>query len=431
MAHVLFLTPYYPPEVGAPQNRISETALRLVRVGHKVTVLTTLPNYPSGIVPPEYRKGQRRLESIDGVTVVRTWSAISPNKGFLRRILSQLSFGLLAHRLGKKALKQNGRPDIIIVESPPLFDAFGGRALSRRYRAPYIFCVADIWPESAVQLGALRNKLLIWLAERLEWSAYQRSGAVWAVTAGIRQELIDRGLSPEKVFLLPNGVDTQRFHPMPHAEARAVIGWDSRFTVVYAGTMGLAHGLTTLLAAADHLREREDIRFVLIGEGAAKADLIAEAHQRALPNVTFLSAQPHQRMPLIINSADACLASLKNVPLFQGALPSKMYEAMACARPILLAVNGEAQKVIEQEAGAALHVEPENAEALAQGILTLCEHPELAQRLGANGRTYVLEHFDRDKLVVRLERQIETLLASRSTKRRRISAPASVVEHHS
>lgn len=423
MSHVLFLTPYYPPEVGAPQNRISETATRLVAHGHRVTVLTTLPNYPSGVVPPEYRRGGRRQETLDGVAVVRVWSYISPNKGFLRRILSQLSFGYLAHRLGRRALKEHDRPDVVIVESPPLFDAVAGRKLARRARAPYIFTVADIWPESAVQLGALHNPLLIWLAERQEWNAYQRAGAVWAVTAGIRQQLVDRGLSPERVFLLPNGVDTTRFRPRPAAEARAALGWDDRFTVLYAGTMGMAHGLTTLLDAAEILRDRGDIRLVLIGEGAAKADLIADAQRRGLTNVTFLDAQPHARMPQIICAADACLASLRKVPLFEGALPSKMYEAMACARPLLLAVDGEARRVIERDAGAALYVEPENAEALARGILALRNDPTLAGRLGRGGRAYVEEHFDRDKLVVRLEGQIDALLAARGGGAR-VAAPA-------
>ena len=165
MARILFITPYFPPEVGAAQARISETAMRLARRGHDVTVLTTLPNYPKGAVFAGYDRGRRRLEEWGGVRVVRVWSYISPNKGFFRRILSQLSFGLLAPWLGFRAV---GRPDVIIVESPPLFDAFAGRALAWLKRCPYIFTVADIWPESAVQLGALHNRALIWLAERLQ-----------------------------------------------------------------------------------------------------------------------------------------------------------------------------------------------------------------------------------------------------------------------
>jgi colanic acid biosynthesis glycosyl transferase WcaI len=408
MSHILFVTPYYPPEVGAPQARIRETATRLVKRGHRVTVLTTLPNYPSGVVSAEYRGGARRREVLDGVSIIRVWSYISPNKGFLRRILAQLSFGCLAAFLGARAV---GRPDMIIVESPPLFDAITGRLLAWRKHCPYIFTVADIWPESAIQLGVLRNRMAIWLAERLEWSTYRRAGAVWAVTDGIRQTLIRRGLPAERVFLLPNGVDTTRFRPLPKAQARTELNWDDRFTVLYAGTIGLAHGLGTLLDAAEQLRDHPDIRLVLVGDGAAKADLIAETRRRELENITFLETQPHDRMPVVIAGADACLVSLRKVPLFEGALPSKMYEAMACARPILLAVDGEARRLVEQEAGAALYVEPENPTALATAILRLYTQPDFAQQLGQKGRTFAEAHFNRDQLTAALEAHIAAMLA--------------------
>lgn len=407
MAHVLFLTPYYPPEVGAPQTRISETATRLAQRGYEVTVLTTMPNYPTGIVPPAYRHGRKRLEVRDGVRIVRVWSYITPNRGFLRRIVAQLSFGCLAPVLGSRVV---GRPDVIIVESPPLFDGIAGRLLSWQKRAPFIFTVSDIWPESAIQLGILRNRLAIWLAEQLEWSTYRHSSAVWAVTVGIRQRLIRRGLSAEHVFLLPNGVDVTKFRPLPSIGARADLGWSDVFTVLYAGTLGLAHGLNTLLGAAEQLKEYPDIRFVLVGEGAAKADLMHAATIRNLTNVTFLDAQPHARVPQLIAAADACLVSLRNVPLFEGALPSKMYEAMACARPIILAVNGEARDLIEQQAGAAIHVEPEDPAALAEAVLRLKCQPELAHRLGEQGREFVQAYFDRDKLVDALEARIAGLL---------------------
>lgn len=410
MASILFFTPYYPPEVGAAQTRISETAARLVKRGHQVTVLTTLPNYPLGKVPPEYRGRARRRQMRDGVSIVRVWSYISPNKGFLRRILAQLSFGCLAPFLGVRAV---GRPDVIIVESPPLFDAIGGRLLARIKRCPYVFTVADIWPESAVQLGVLRNRWLIRLAEWLEWSTYRRAGAIWSVTAGIRQALVQRGLPEKQVFLLPNGVDTGKFRPCSQAQARSELGWETGFTLLYAGTIGLAHGLITLLDAAEQVRNYTDIRLVLVGEGAAKDELLAEAQRRQLTNVTFLSAQPHDQMPLVIAAADACLASLRRVPLFEGALPSKMYEAMACARPIVLAVDGEARQLIAEQAGAALYVEPENATALAQAILQLRAQPELARQLGERGREFVKAHFDRDQLVVALEERLLALIERR------------------
>src|SRR5579875_3621051 len=206
--HILFVTPYYPPEKAAPAIRISETAVRLVRRGYRVTVLTTMPNYPSGIVPPEYCGRMILCEQHDGVDIVRVWSYTTPNKGFMRRIVAQMSFGCLAPLLGWRAI---GCPDLLIVESPPLFDAIAGRVISLLKGCPFIFIVSDLWPESAVQLGVLRNRCLIWLAERLEWSTYRRSALVWAVTEGIRRTLVERGLPPEHVFLLTNGVDTHKF----------------------------------------------------------------------------------------------------------------------------------------------------------------------------------------------------------------------------
>jgi glycosyltransferase involved in cell wall biosynthesis len=407
MVHVLIITPYFPPEKAAPAVRLSETAKILVRRGYQVTVLTTVPNYPTGIVPPEYRGHLIQQEMLEGVRVVRVWSYTSPNKGFLRRILAQLSFGCFAPLLGSKAI---GRPNIIIVESPPLFDAIAARMLAWYKRCPFIFLVSDLWPESAVQLGMLRNRLLIRLAEWLEWSTYQRASLIWAVTKGIRQSLLQRGISPEKAFLLTNGVDTAKFRPLPQAQARAELGWDNRFTVLYTGTHGLAHGLETVLEAAERLQDHEDIHIVLVGDGAAKAGLIVLAQERNLKNVTFIDPQLHERMPLFLAGADICLVPLRKVPLFEGALPSKMYEAMACARPILLGVEGEARRMVEHEAGAAIAVEPENADALASAILYLYEHPEVAKNLGMRGRAFVEVHFDREQLTVSLEAQVNKLI---------------------
>lgn len=409
MSRILLVTPYYPPEVGAAQSFASETAAYLAARGHEVTVLTTLPNYPSGIVPEEYRHGARRRELRDGVSIVRVWSYVTPNKGFFRRILGQLSFGCLAPFLGSRAV---GKPEMILMISPPLFTAIAGRALAWRKRCPYIFNVSDLWPESAIQLGVLHNRGLIWLAERLEWSTYLKAARVMVVTKGIYATLERRGLPPERMFLSLIGVDTTRFRPLPRGDARAAVGWDDRFTVLYAGTIGLAHGLGTVLEAAELLRHEAGIRLVLMGDGAEKAHLLAEAQARGLENVTFEPPQPHDRMPLYIASADACLVSLRKLPLFEGALPSKLYEYMACGRPTLLAVGGEARDLAEREAGAGIAVEPENPAALAEAIRALRDQPELAQRLGASGRAFAEAHLDRAKLVADLEEHIAAALGT-------------------
>ncbi len=409
--HILFVTPYYPPEKAAPAVRISETARLLVERGYSVTVLTTVPNYPDGVVPSAYRGRMLCREVRDGVHIVRTWSYISPNKGFMRRIISQLSFGCLSPLLGWRDV---GQPDMVIVESPPLFDAFAARMLSWGKRCPFIFMVSDLWPESAVQLGMLRNRVLIKMAEALEWSTYQKSCAVWALTEGIRTTLLQRGLDAEHVFLLTNGVDTLKFRPASKTEARKELGWNEQFTVLYAGTHGLAHGLETILEAAEQLREHTDIRFVLAGDGATKEGLMASAKQRGLTNVSFLQSQPHERMPLLLAAADVCLVPLRKLPLFAGALPSKMYEIMACARPMLLGVDGEARQLVEQEAGAALYVEPENPTALVEAILYIHERPDIAEHMGQRGRAFVEARFSRNGLVTALEERFSSLMREQS-----------------
>ncbi len=421
MVHILFITPYYPPEKAAPAVRISETAKLLVKRGYQVSVLTTVPNYPTGVVPSVYRGHLIQQEMMDGVRVVRVWSYTSRNKGFLRRILAQLSFGCLAPILGGKAV---GHPGVIIVESPPLFDAIAARVLAWYKRCPFIFVVSDLWPESAIQLGMLHNRLLIRLAEWLEWSTYHRASLIWAVTEGIRQSLLRRGLPAEHVFLLTNGVDTKKFRPLSQVQARAKLGWDSRFTVLYAGTHGLSQGLATVLEAAEQLQSERDIGFVLVGDGATKADLVAQAQERGLKNVSFLEPQPHERMPLILAGADICLVPLRKVPLFEGALPSKMYEAMACARPIVLGANGEARQMAEKEAGAAIAVEPENTDALVSAIFYLFEHPEIAEALGQRGRAFVQERFDREQLATELLVHLVKLLEKGTSATIPLTAPA-------
>ncbi len=407
MTHILIISRYYPPEIAAAGVCVSEMATRLVKLGHQVTVLTTVPNYPTGIIPKEYRGHLMQSEVFDGVRVLRAWCYIAQNKGFFRRILAQFSFGCLAPFL---SWNQVGHPDIIVVGSPPLFNVIAGRVLARLKRCPLIFMVADIWPESAIQLGALHNRALIRLSEWLEWSTYQKASLVWAVTEGMRDTLIARGLAPEHVFLLTNGVDCTKFRPQSKAQARIELGWDDRFTVLYAGGHGIMHGLTTILDVAERMLGREDIHFILAGEGSEKSDLIAQSQRRQLKNVTFIDAQPHHRIPLLLAASDVSLVPVRQVPLFRGMLPIKMFEAMACARPMVLAVDGEARRVAEQEAKAAIAVEPENAIALVSAILYLYEHPEIAEEMGQRGREYVKFHFDYERLTEILDTHLEILL---------------------
>lgn len=412
MATILFITSYYLPEKGAAGVRLGETASRLVKQGHTVTVLTTLPNYPLGVVPPEYRKRLPQEEVLDGVKIIRVWSYISSSKSFLRRILAQLSFGCLSPLFAGKRID---RPDLIIIESHPLFNTIGGRFLAWRNHCPFVLAVSDLWPESAVQLGVLRNRLLIKLAEWLEWSSYRRASFIWALSKGIYERIVEGGIPRKRMLLLTNGADLSLFTPMPQAQARTELGWGNYFTVLYAGTFGLSHKLATILEAAECLREYTDIQFVFVGDGVEKASLIAQVQEHKLTNVIFREAQPHELMPKVLASADVCLVPMRKLPLFEGRLPLKMFEIMACARPFVLGVAGEAYQLAVQEAGAAIAVEPEDASALASAILYLYKHPEEIECLGRQGRAFVEAHFDRDRLVAELSARIQDLLQERET----------------
>src|SRR2546428_3861740 len=304
MSQILFNSPYYPPESGAAPACVGETAMRLVKQGHQVTVLTTFPNYPTGVVLPEYRGRLLQEEMRDGVRVVRVWSWTSPKKSFLHRIKWYLSFAFLAPLIGGRAV---GHPAVIIVQSPPLFDAIAVRMLAWWKRCPFIFMVSDLWPEQAIQLGVLRNHLLIRLSEWLEWSTYRRAALVWVVTEWIRDKLIQRGLAPEHILLLTNGVDITTFHPQPQAKARAELKWDDRFTVLYVGTHGVTHGLMTIIDAADQIRDHDDIHFVLVGEGSDKDDMVAQAQRLGLTNITFMDVVPHSLVPTLLAAGDVCL----------------------------------------------------------------------------------------------------------------------------
>lgn len=410
MAHILFISRYYPPEKAAAAVCVSETAQRLVGQGHQVTVLTTVPNYPTGIIPAEYRGRLVQEEVLAGVRVIRVWSYISSNKGFLRRILAQLSFGCISPFLAYKTI---GHPDVIIVGSPPLFNVIAARMLAWRKSCPLVFWVADLWPESAIRLGALRNRLLIRLSEWLEESTYRRASIIWVVTEGLYQALLHRGIPPEKLLLITNGVDTARFRPLSRAYARTKLGWDNRFTLLYAGNHGLVYAMTTLLDAAELLQGYTDIHIILAGDGVRKTELVAEARKRNLKNVTFLDAMSHDDMPLLWAASDLCLIPLRKISLVEGSLPIKMFEIMACTRPFILGAEGIARNLAE-EAQAGIVVEPENVEALVAAILYLHTHPEEAQALGTRGREYVKLYFDYERLTATLGARLGTLLGRQS-----------------
>ena len=387
---IVLLTHYFPPEVGAPQARLYELASRAAAGGHSVTVVTGFPNYPTGVVPPEYRGHFRMEESMDGVRVVRTSVYATPNRGFVRRILNHLSFAASS----LTAVRAVGPADVLFVESPPLFAGLAALAYRLLKRAPYVFNVSDIWPESAVQLGALRNRSAVRLAEMLEMHLYRRAARVSVVTPGMVERLAARGVRREKLFLLTNGVDSDIYRPMPpNVELARRLGIEGRKVFLYAGTHGMAQGLDVVLEAARRTADPV-VLYVLAGEGAAKEALMKKAAAERIANTLFLPNQPKSVMPDLLNLAYATIVPLKRLDLFKSALPSKMFESMASAKPIVASVWGEAADLVER-AGCGIVVAPEDPVALHQAVEKLAADPALARDLGEKGRRYVMEHFDR------------------------------------
>lgn len=398
---ILFLTQYCPPEVGAPQNRIFEFAKQLKKFGHEVTILTAMPNYPKGEIFDEYKGKKVVREEIDGIKIVRTSIYATKEKSFTKRLRNYLSFTFSSVFTGAKYIEKQ---DVIITESPPLFLGWSGYVLSKKKKAKFIFNVSDLWPESAVKLDVLHNKALIKASTWLEEFCYRKASAVTGQTQGIVDNIVNRGFDKNKVHLITNGVDTEFFKKENRDENfRKEIGIDGKFALCYAGIHGLAQGLEVIINAAEIVKEHEGIQIVFIGDGPEKNKLINMVKQKGMKNVTFLPVQPKANMPRIIASMDATIIPLKKLDIFKGALPSKMFEALASELPIVLAVEGEAEKLINS-AKAGIVAEPENHKEIAKAILKLYNDEELRNKLGDNGRKYVIDNYSRESISRKLEK---------------------------
>ena len=394
---ILYVSQYFPPEIGAPSARVAELSRHWVRAGHEVTVLTGFPNHPTGVVPPEYRGKLRRLvmrEKFEGVNVVRTWLLPLPNRKSYERMLNYSSFCLSAAGTGLFL----SRPDVVIATSPQLLVGLSGWWLARAKRVPFVFEVRDLWPESLVAVGmGGPDSILHRSLGKIAGFLYRRCDRVVVVTAAFKDHLIAHWqMPPEKISIVENGVETDLFSPGSADQAlRKELGAEGKFVVCYIGTMGMAHGLETLVEAAAQLKDSApQVLFLLVGEGAEKEHIISLARSRGLSNLQFVDQQPREKIPAYIRSSDACLVLLKKTELFKTVIPTKMLEFMACARPVILGVDGQARKILE-EAQAGFFIEPENAAALVQAIARLAGDAKLRESLGGNGLRHILQHFSR------------------------------------
>ncbi len=385
--------------MGAPAARAAELARHWANDGHDVTVLTGFPNHPTGVVPPEYRSKFRRLatrEMWNGVKLIRTWLLPFPNRKPYERMLNYSSFCVSSALTGLFVAK----PDVLIATSPQLLVALSGWWLAAIKRVPFVFEVRDLWPESLIAVGVGDgNSLLNRALGKIAGFLYRRSSYIVVVTAAFKTHLIANwNVPPEKIVVVENGVETDMFSPQPSGAAKKrELGAEGKFLVCYTGTMGLAHGLETLIEAATILKsENPRVQFLLVGEGADKERIVNLARSQNLTNMTFLDQQPRESVPAFISASDACLVMLKKADLFKTVIPTKMLEFMSCARPVILAVDGQAREIVDA-AHAGIFVEPGNAQQLVQVIQQLAADPTLCASLGQNGREYIVHNFSRQQ----------------------------------
>jgi glycosyltransferase involved in cell wall biosynthesis len=390
---ILIVTQYYPPEGGAAQNRLSCLATYLKESGHTVTVLTALPNYPTGEIFDGYKGRLVVGEDFDGICIIRTWLYTKPNLRFVGRLANYLSFSGLALLV---SIYKVNRHDIVIAECPSLFVGIAGFIISRIKRAKFVFNVSDLWVDSAVDLGMLKSSALIGLARYVENFLYRNADLITGQTEGIVNTIKAR-INNKPVELITNGVDVGRFRSATDLASNKMgeeLHSVGRFVIGYAGLHGLMQDLETVIKTAILLREYEDILFVFYGEGPKKEKLIRMSTEAGLQNVMFYPHQPVQRMPEIFASFDAMVIPFRQLPILKGAVPCKMIEAMAAALPILLAGEGEAKNLVEK-AHCGIVIEPENPRLLAEGLLELYRSDSYRRKLGQNGRQYTLQHYDR------------------------------------
>lgn len=417
---ILYVCQYFPPEMGAPAARVSELARYWVRAGHEVTVLTGFPNHPTGVVHPSYRGKLKKFvlrEKFEGADVVRTWLWPLPNRKALERVLNYASFWASASIMSGFL----DRPDVVIGTSPQLLVGLAGLWAASTQRVPFVFEVRDLWPESLVAVG-VRNEqsAMTRTLRRIADLLYRKSDRIVVVTPAFKSEIMQNyGIPAEKISIVENGVETDFFTPAGASEElRARLNLGGKFVVGYIGTMGDAHALDTVVAAAAKLKSTQpDVVFLFVGEGARKQQIVDLATRQGLDNMLFLPQQPRAEIPAYIRAADVCLVPLRRSDVFKTVIPTKMLEFLSCARPVILSVEGQAREIIQNSQGG-IAIEPENSEALAQTILDLRADPVRRSALGQNGRRYIEQNFSRESTAARYVDVLSSMRESRRSRAR-------------
>jgi colanic acid biosynthesis glycosyl transferase WcaI len=378
---ILFFADNFPPETNAQASRVFERARYWIRWGHSVTVITCAPNFPEGKLHPGFKNRWRQTEVMAGIRVVRVKTFIAANRGKLRRMADYLSF--LPGAVWAGLFEET--PDIVAATTPQMFAALAGWTVGRLRRRPFLLEVADLWPESLLAVGAMRKpNLVIRGLARLASFLYERADRIVVLTEAFREKIAGAGVAREKIDVILNGVDLERYRPCPR-DAALARHWGispNRFVVGYIGTLGMAHGLENVLDAAKRL-EKTPLLFLMVGSGAERDRLQASAIERGLNNAMFVPAQPKEAMPSFWSLCDLALVHLRNTPLFETVIPSKIFEAMGMGLPILLAApKGEASKIVLEE-GVGVHLRAGDPEELASALESLMASRNTLDEMGA------------------------------------------------
>lgn len=408
--HILFLSDNFPPEVNAPASRTFEHCREWVRAGHQVTLITCAPNFPKGKVFEGYKNRLWQSEEIDGIRVIRVWTYITANEGFARRILDYMSFmltGFLASLFVRKV-------DVVIGTSPQFFTVCAAYATSVCKRVPWVFELRDIWPESIRAVGAVRSSRVLDFLEKVEMFLYRKANLIVSVTNSFRDTLVRRGVDPDKIMVVTNGVDMSRFQPREKdAELLRTHELEGKVVAGYIGTHGMAHALETLLEAARLIRQKpggERYRFLFLGDGANKKSLVERAQAEGLDNVLFVDSVPKDDVVRYWSMLDVSIIHLKKTELFTTVIPSKMFECMAMAIPVAHGVQGESARILEAE-DTGITFEPENARALCEALSRLQQDEGLYFHLKQRG-PIAAKKYDRKALAMDMLKHIEELAES-------------------
>ncbi len=396
---ILYISQYFPPEIGAPAARVSELSRHWAELGHQVTILTGFPNHPAGVVPREYKAKLKRLvmrEEFHGVSILRSWLLPFANRKSRERILNYSSFFFSSAITGLFVR----RPDVVIATSPQLLVALSGWWIARCKAAPFVFEVRDLWPESVAAVGMGKQKSLLYRTlKAIAGFLYRRSDRIVVVAPAFKEHLLQHWQVPaEKIFVVENGVETAIFKPQrANLEIRRKLDAEDKFVISYIGTIGAAHQLETMIEAAEKLQQSmPEVVFLLAGDGAEKERICSLAQSKKLSNLRILPALPREKVSDYIAASDACLVLLRSAEIFKTVIPTKMLEFMSCARPVILGVEGQAKEILEK-AQAGISIEPGSAAALAHAIAFLATNRPLGHSFGENGRRYILRHLSRQE----------------------------------